>query len=61
LLRYEDLTALGLVRSRETLRRWLKAGQFPAPIKIGTRSIAWRSEEVMRWVEERTKQEGTNE
>ena len=36
-----------------TLWRWRKAGQFPAPIKLGPNSVAWLREEVHRWLETR--------
>lgn len=39
--------------SRSTIYSWVKAGHFPAPIKLGARSVAWAREEVEGWVRER--------
>jgi prophage regulatory protein len=30
-----------------------KSGHFPKPIKTGPGSIAWRSDEVLAWIESR--------
>jgi predicted DNA-binding transcriptional regulator AlpA len=29
---------------------WIKAKSFPAPVKLGPRSVAWLKEEVDAWV-----------
>lgn len=32
-----------------------KGGQgFPAPVRIGSRAVAWREHEVLAWIESRT-------
>lgn len=33
-----------------TLWVWIKAGRFPAPVKIGPRVTAWRVEDVRAWL-----------
>lgn len=38
-------------KSRGTLRRWVKAGNFPAPVKAGDYSILWKRSEVDDWIE----------
>ena len=49
IIRTEDLTRrLGL--SRATIFRNVKAGRFPAPIKISQRAIGWRIDEVEAWI-----------
>ena len=49
IIRTEDLTRrLGL--SRATIFRNVKAGRFPAPIKISQRAIGWRIDEVGAWI-----------
>ena len=49
IIRTEDLTRrLGL--SRATIRRNVKAGRFPAPIKISQRAIGWRIDDVEAWI-----------
>ncbi len=46
LLRYADLVERGLVRNRMTLRRWILAGRFPAPIALGPNTLAWPEDEI---------------
>ena len=49
IIRKEDLTRrLGL--SRATIFRNVKAGRFPAPIKISQRAIGWRIDDVEAWI-----------
>jgi len=36
--------------SRSTIERRIAAGLFPKPVRLGTRSIAWRAAEVDAWV-----------
>jgi prophage regulatory protein len=36
-----------------TLRRWVREGNFPKPIKLGANCVAWRREEVDAWLESR--------
>ncbi len=45
-LRFADLKKRGIVRNRMTLRRWIDAGHFPAPVQLGPNSVAWVSDEV---------------
>ena len=47
----EVLKLTGL--SRSTLYRKIKAGQFPAPVSLGPRSVAWRESEVLDWIANR--------
>jgi len=37
---------------KSTLWAWVKAKQFPPPIKIGNRVTVWRSEDVEKWMRE---------
>lgn len=46
LLRYADLVARGIVSNRTTLARWIQGGRFPAPMRLGPNSLAWRESEV---------------
>lgn len=42
--------------SRTTIRRRVRSGDFPAPVRLGslaTRSVGWRASEVKRWIEDR--------
>lgn len=36
--------------SKSTLWRRVKAGDFPAPIRLSAGVTAWRAEEVRRWI-----------
>ena len=36
-----------------TLRRWVREGNFPKPIKLGANCVAWRRDEIDAWLESR--------
>ena len=36
-----------------TLYVWAKRGHFPKPIRITPRSLAWRFDDVAKWLEDR--------
>ena len=46
------LSRTGLGRS--TLYRLVATGDFPAPIKLTKRSIAWPDSSVEEWIQEKT-------
>jgi prophage regulatory protein len=50
--RKEVLLLIGI--SNATLWRWIKAGRFPAPLKIGKKKVAWRSSVLAHWIAQRT-------
>ena len=31
----------------------VKAGTFPAPVRLSARAVAWREEDIDRWINER--------
>ncbi|NRP29374.1 MULTISPECIES: AlpA family transcriptional regulator [unclassified Aliiroseovarius] len=39
--------------SRSTLYDWMKRGEFPQPVKLGTRLVAWRESDIAAWLENR--------
>jgi len=39
--------------SRSTLYDWMKRGDFPQPVKLGARIVAWRESDVTAWLESR--------
>lgn len=39
------------ISSKSTVYRLVSAGQFPRPVKLGTRAVAWRSSEIDAWIE----------
>ena len=52
LLKVNDLTEL-LGIGRATLSKWRKDGTFPDPVKLGTKMVAWREEDIDAWLESR--------
>jgi len=46
LLRYADLVELGVIPNRTTLARWIKAGRWPAPLRLGPNFCAWKLSEI---------------
>lgn len=53
LLRPADVVALTGIRCHSTLRDMAKRGEFPAPVRIGKRGIAYRSADVRSWIDSR--------
>ena len=49
LVTYANLVAAGYVSNRTTLRRRILRGDFPAPIRVGPRNIAWLKTEIDAW------------
>jgi predicted DNA-binding transcriptional regulator AlpA len=49
LLTFETLVSLGYVSNRVTLSRRIKRGEFPAPIRVGSRNVAWLKSEIDAW------------
>ncbi|PWJ13804.1 helix-turn-helix transcriptional regulator [Jannaschia seohaensis] len=39
--------------SRSTLYDWMKRGEFPQPVKLGARMVAWRENDINEWLESR--------
>ena len=39
--------------SRSTLYDWMAKGEFPQPVKLGARLVAWRESDVTAWLESR--------
>jgi len=35
----------------------IKEGSFPAPVELGPKSVAWRSDEIEEWINERPRAE----
>jgi prophage regulatory protein len=47
--------AKGINYSRDHLRRKCNAGEFPRPIPVSDRRIAWIEKEVDQWLDARTR------
>jgi len=57
LLRRKSVEArTGLARS--TLYQMMQAGQFPKPVRIGGRAVAWPEIEVDAWIDARLAERG---
>lgn len=39
--------------SRSTIYDWMKRREFPAPVALGARLVAWRESDVNAWLESR--------
>lgn len=39
--------------SRSSIYAGVKAGSFPAPVRIGSRAVAWRISDIETWLEAR--------
>ena len=52
LLSFRDLKARCTL-SRSTVWRYVQRGEFPKPIKVTDRRIAWRESDVTRWLDKR--------
>jgi prophage regulatory protein len=39
--RFSEIKERGYVTNRMTLSRWIKAGRFPAPVRLGPNTVAW--------------------
>lgn len=35
--------------SKASIWRKIKDGSFPAPVRIGTNSVAWREDDIAKW------------
>ena len=49
LLRIAQVLELIPIR-RSTLYRWVEAGRFPAPVRLGENSVAWRESDVSAFI-----------
>mgnify|MGYP006076168013 CR=1 FL=1 len=51
ILRRKQLeTRLGL--SRSSIYQMMADGKFPYPIKLGNRSVGWKSSDIEKWLED---------
>ena len=58
-LRQPDVQRLTQL-SRQQIFNLRKAGEFPMPIKLGGRLLAWRAEDIVEWVKARPEAEQIN-
>jgi hypothetical protein len=46
-LKFSDLRDAGIVANRTTLARWIKAGRFPRPTRLGPNTVAWEKSAIL--------------
>lgn len=44
--------------SRTSLYDLMKAGDFPAPIRLGARTVAWKASAIQDWIDSRPSARG---
>lgn len=55
LLRRQDVAELTGIRANSTLYDMIRRGDFPSPVKLSTRSSAWRESDIRQWIATRLK------
>ena len=50
-LRQSQIVGVIVPISAPTLWRWVREGTFPKPVKLSGKVTAWRSDEVLAWIE----------
>ncbi len=40
--------------SKTSIYAWVRSGDFPQPVKLGPRAVAWRRSDVDAWINSRT-------
>ena len=60
-VREADLLAKYLPISSTELWRKVRAGDFPKPIRLGQRVVAWNLGEVLAWLETRPRYDGPSD
>lgn len=53
----EVIDRVGL--SRSTIYQYMQRGKFPAQIRLGSRCVAWSSEEIDEWIREKLSHSST--
>ena len=43
---------------RTAIYQKIKTGEFPAPVSLGARAVAWTSDSIENWIESRIKAAG---
>ncbi|CAE6865510.1 hypothetical protein R69658_07838 [Paraburkholderia aspalathi] len=56
---FGESAATGL--SKTQCYRLIQRGEFPAPLKIGARAVAWRASEVQAWIDARPSKGGIHD
>jgi prophage regulatory protein len=43
---------------RTAIYQKIKAGEFPAPVSLGARAVAWTSDSIAAWIDSKVKAAG---
>ena len=60
LLRKPEVQKMAANMSNSTLYHLMNTGDFPKPVKLGKRSVAWRRSEIEEWINSRERAMGTS-
>jgi prophage regulatory protein len=52
LIRFTDVAAAVALSKTELYRR-IRRGEFPQPVRIGARAVAWRESDLREWLDTR--------
>ena len=44
--------------ARTTIYRWMRAGMFPEPLRVGPRAVRWPESEIEHWLAARPRARG---
>lgn len=39
--------------ARSTIYSWIARGEFPQPVRLGTRNVGWRESDIAEWLQGR--------
>ena len=53
LLRRPEVLAITGIGGTSTLYDWMDQGEFPRPVALGARAVAWRESDVLAWINSR--------
>ena len=52
-LRRPEVLATTAIGGTSTLYDWMDQGEFPRPVTLGARAVAWREDDVLAWINSR--------
>jgi len=61
LLRKPEVQKIAANMSNSTLYYLMNNGDFPKPVKLGARSVAWKRSEIESWIQSRERAMGTSD
>ncbi len=53
LIRKSEVIDISGIGSHSSLYYLMKHGDFPLPVRLGKRTVAWRESEVFEWIDSR--------